>query len=424
MYTHFSKQLVFGGAFLKGILEKIMRIAYDEGFLVKIRKMIDNYIRALVRSIVRFTTDVDEKKILFLNFSGNYDCNPKAICQELIDENVDAKLVWGTYKRTKVGDKFFPSNVQFTIRDTYDFYKQISSAKVIVDNGVSTAWLNYTKKKNQYLIETWHGSIGIKKFGRDSNKDMNWLKLAEKEGKMTDFIISNSDFEDDVYREDFWKKTPIWKFGHARNDILFCEDEKKIESIRNRILEWYNLPSNLKLCMYAPTFRDDGDMSPYDIDYERLVATLAERFGGEWVVLTRFHSKTRKLLSRNKVVLPPCAINVTDYPDIQELMLIIDVGITDYSSWICEYMVTRKPGFTFATDIDSYSTTERSFFFPLSDYPFPTTSTQEGLFKNILEFDNDKYVCDCNNFLKEKGSVDDGHASERIVAEIKKLIGE
>ena len=120
--------------------------------------------------------------------------------------------------------------------------------------------------------------------------------------------------------------------------------------------------------------------------------------------------------------LPGNVIDVSSYEDIQELERIIDVGITDYSSWICEYMLRRKPGFTFATDVKNYAGHERQLFFPLSALPFPTSSDMDGLLKSIKDFDNDKYISDCDAFLKEKGSVDDGQAAKRTAAEIKKLM--
>jgi len=380
----------------------------------------DKGIRFIGIRLLKLFVKVDDKKIIFLNFTGNYDCNPKYICQRLIDEGVDAHIVWGINKKTRVGPLFFPPEVMTVRRGRYEFYKEMCSAKIIVDNGISTSFLNYPKKHNQVLIETWHGSLGIKKFGRSANNDKVWLRRAAREGRMTDYIISNSDFEDDIYREDFWKKTKIWKFGHARNDILFCQDEETKNEIRKKIHEWYDIPEGVKLCMYAPTFRDDGDLSPYTLDYDRLLKALKKRFGGEWVILTRFHARTKKFLSGYR--LPPTVVNVSGYPDIMELQLIIDVGITDYSSWICEYMLRRKPGFTFATDVENYANHERSLFFPLSALPYPTASNEDELINNILNFDNDKFVEDCNEFLADKGSIDDGHAAERTVEQIKKIL--
>ncbi len=401
-------------------LSKVAKLSIDRGFTQTCIDIVDQTVKKLcIRAIPHFTK-VDNKKIIFLNFTGNYDCNPKAICQRMVDEGLDAHYVWGTYKRTRTGPEFFPEQMKYARRGSYDFYKELASARVIVDNGISTSFLDYHKKKDQYLIETWHGSLGIKKFGRDANNNKKWLKQAEREGKMTDYIISNSHFEDDIYREDFWKETPIWQFGHPRNDILLCKDQEKIAEINRAIREKYEIPMDAHMCMYGPTFRDDGDLSPYTIDYGRLTNALEQRFGGSWVILTRFHARTKKFLKNYH--LPETVFDVSGHPDIQELMLCIDAGITDYSSWICEYMIRRKPGFTFATDVDNYATHERTLFFPLSALPYPTCSDIDGLIDNILSFDEEKFVQDCDTFLAEKGSVDDGHAAERTVAEIKKLM--
>lgn len=400
-------------------MSKLQIACIEKGFFGTIIKNLDKLARAAAIRSVRRKTPIDSKKIVFLNFSGNYECNPKYICQRLIDEGVDFKPVWGINKDTQLSPGSFPSQVKTVIRETYAFYKEISGAKIIVDNGISLVTVRYPKKKGQYVIETWHGSLGIKKFGRSSNQDRLWLARAEKQGKITDFIISNSDMEDDIYREDFWKTTPIWKFGHPRNDVLFCDD-KKAGELDRRIRSRFKIPENTKLCLYAPTFRDDGDVSPYTIDYQALSDALSEKFGGSFVILTRFHWRMRDLMKTYH--LPGNVIDVSSYEDIQELERIIDVGITDYSSWICEYMLRRKPGFTFATDVKNYAGHERQLFFPLSALPFPTSSDMDGLLKSIKDFDNDKYISDCDAFLKEKGSVDDGQAAKRTAAEIKKLM--
>lgn len=390
----------------------------DQKYLRQAKR--DEFWRKVILRLMFRHIKVDPKKILFLSFSGNYDCNPKYIAEELINQNVDAHLVWGVYPKTRTKKPYFPEQVQKELRSTYNFYKEMASAKIIIDNGVSAAHLYFKKKRNQVLIETWHGSLGIKKFGPGANNDYFWFYKATKESAMTNYIISNSDFEDSVYRETFWKKTPIWKFGHPRNDILFCKDQSKIDSFKSFIYEKYKIPEGKKLCLYGPTFRDDGDLSPYKLDYDRLCEALSKRFGGEWIILTRFHNATKKKLK--DYVFPKNVINVSGYPDIQELMVLVDCGITDYSSWICEYMLTRKPGFTFALDVDEYANHERQLYFQLDELPFPTSSSMDELVHQIEVFDNDKYVSDCNAFIKARGSVDDGLAAARTVAEIKKIL--
>lgn len=377
-------------------------------------------IKILFFSVGKYVCRIDPKKIVFFTFSGNYECNPKWICEELLRENVPVTCVWGLPNKKKLDRSVFPEQVEVLSRNTIRFYWHLATARIIIDNAMDTAFIGYTLKKNQRLIETWHGSLGIKRFDADTNKDKNWVKRAEKEAKMTSYIISNSDFENDVYRNSFWKTTKIWKYGHARNDILINKDIVPYEEIYKNVKERFGIPDHVKICMYAPTFRDDRDLSPYKLDYERLIRALSLKFGGEWIIFSRFHLKVKELLSDYQF--PANVYNVSDYPDIQELLCITDVGITDYSSWICEYMLTRKPGFLFATDAFSYEDSDRKFFFPLTDLPFPLAVDENTLIENIEKFDQDDYTAACNQFLEEKGCVDDGHASERIVKTLKKLM--
>lgn len=466
-------------------------------------------------------TPVEKDKIIFLTFRGGYDCNPKWICEEIARRGLPYQLVWVYRKKTQTGQEGYPENVRLVRLGTYEFLRELCSARIIIDNGISMVTQYYKKKKDQILIETWHGSLGIKKFSKDAVKDKTWIKRAVKEGKMTDYIISNSEFEtNDVYRVDYWKNTPVWLHGHARNDILFEKDTERMRAIREKIAATYNLEPGTKICLYGPTFRDDHDMSPYTIDYAGLCDALEERFGGQWVILARFHYRVwaevrdflknvnQKILVsyalvdpeavqnatklegyvtadgtvsfqgtmdiRGKATVRPLekakvlssidiprdvetgevdedtllvdiqaakraagghlvdvpvykrmrVINATKYPDIQELAACTDVAITDYSSWICEYLVTRRPGFMFATDLKEYQEKDRPFFFPLTDLPYPVAYTSEELFENIRNFDNEKCVRRCDEFLKRMGSVDDGHAAERTVDEIVKLMEE
>ena len=176
---------------------------------------------------------------------------------------------------------------------------------------------------------------------------------------------------------------------------------------------------DLQICLYAPTFRDDGDMRPYELDYNQLAKALATRFGGDWVIMTRFHWRLRK----RKMKFPAHVINASKYSDIQELLTCTNVGITDYSSWICDYMLTKRPGFLFATDMDEYEKKDREFFYPLDTMPYPLALDNGQLIDNILSFKDDHFEEECKAFLEDKGCIDDGLSSKRIVDVIEKIIG-
>lgn len=165
--------------------------------------------------------------------------------------------------------------------------------------------------------------------------------------------------------------------------------------------------------MYAPTFRDNHRFDCYQIDYERLRNALSDKFGGKWRVLVRFHLNVRRF-SKNALEKNENVIDVTDYPDIQELMLISDIAITDYSSWIYDYILTRKPGFIYATDIEDYNN-ERGFYYKLESTPFPIATDNDALIRNIESFNYDLYHEKLESFLVDKGCMDDGKASSRLV---------
>lgn len=136
------------------------------------------------------------------------------------------------------------------------------------------------------------------------------------------------------------------------------------------------------------------------------------------------HNKTKNIVlsnEENDEVEEQVLYNVTDYPDIQELMLVTTIGITDYSSWIYDYVLTRKPGFIFATDLERYNT-KTGLYYPLEETPFPVCKSHEQLIENIEKFDNEYYLKRVEEFLDDKQSVDDGSSAKRIVDWIQTLV--
>ena len=188
-----------------------------------------------------------------------------------------------------------------------------------------------------------------------------------------------------------------------------------------KVRAFYNIDKNTKIALYAPTFRDNYSFKSYDLDYEKLLKALKKRFGGKWVILVRFHFRLRELKIPKKY--DSYVINATDYNDIQELLCVSDVGITDYSSWLCDYVLTNRPGFLYASDIQKYIDDERGFYYPLSSTPFPVAESNDELYDKIVNFDEKKYLKEVDEYLKRLGCYEKGNASSRIVKKIEELIG-
>ena len=389
--------------------------------LSKLKKDIDKKIGYITRNIIFRNDKIQNNKILMLTQQGDFTCNEKFITLELLKENAECEIVWAVRKEQLTKAYEIPNNsrIKLVLRFSYEFYSDLSTAKVIIINSVDPYKRPLKKKRGQVVLQTWHGSLGIKRFDKNSFNGREWVQAAIRCGKETDYCISNSAFEDDVYRNTYWGKTPILRFGHARNDIFFWPSKNKELVIQN-IINLYKLDSNTHYILYGPTFRDNHQFDCYCIDYDRLIDACQKKFGGKWNILVRFHLNVRRFsahaLKSNKNV-----IDVTDYPDIQELMLIADIAITDYSSWIYDFILLKRPGFIFATDISSYNN-ERGFYYKLESTPFLIATNNDELVQNISTFDLNTYLQKLNRFLDEKKCVDDGLASKRVVDFIKRII--
>lgn len=404
------------------IIKKINKAMMSGDFLLRGIKKVDRSLQSLAIKRFEKKIPVDNNKIMFVTFQGKYTCNPKAIAEEILRQKLPYKLVWVAFGENITDLETFrdyPKELKIVKRGSYEFYEQAASAKIIIDNALNMEYLNFNKKKEQIVIQTWHGSLGLKKINDVS--DQKWIKKAFNYASKTDYCISNSKFEtNEVYRDSYWKDNKILEYGHPRNDILFLpKTNKEIKKIDSKVREFFNLDKKAKIFLYAPTFRETDDAEAYNINFEEVLKALNKKFNGTWVVLVKLHFKDRKglkLITDSKNI-----INATNYSDIQDLIAVSDIALTDYSSWICDWVLTKKPGFLFASDLKKYIS-ERGFYYPLEETPFPIAETNDQLIDNILNFDIDKYEEKRQEFLEKRGCCENGTASKQVVELIKGII--
>lgn len=350
----------------------------------------------------RYQTESD--RIYVASYDGRYGCNPKYIVEEILRRKLPLKVVWGVPDDGRYRDTF-PEQVDVVLQGSDDMYREMARAKFWIDNGISCTWYGMPRKKDQLYLDTFHGSMGIKKL-------YSWQLEADRKRRVTqpDFFLTNSVFEEDVFQNSYWPGVPHLPFGHARNDIL--SDPEQMKRIRQTILEKYALPAESRLFLYAPTFRDNGDEITYRLSFEKLREALAEKFGGEWTVLIRAH--WRELDRIGGFETDAHMINVSAHPDMQELLCAADAGMTDYSSWAYDYVLTGRPLFLFAYDFDAYRDM-RGLYYPLEETPFPVCRTEEDILRAVHSFGREAYAKDCRRFLEARGCYEDGHAAERTV---------
>lgn len=343
-------------------------------------------------------------RIYIGTYDGRYNCNPKYLVEEIRKRNLPFHIVWGVPDDGKYRETF-PEQVKVIRQGSSEMYREMARAKFWIDNGISCTWFGMPRKPEQVYLDTFHGSMGIKRL-------YSWQLEADKKRRITvpDLFLTNSTFEEWVFQNSYWPGVPHLPYGHARNDILL--DRERMREIKSRILQKYALPEDRQLLLYAPTFRDNGDAISYTLAYDRLRNVLSEKFGGEWTVLIRAHwrelDRVRNLENSDGIV------NVSFYPDMQELLCAADAGLTDYSSWAYDYVLTGKPLFLYVYDFDAYRDM-RGLYYPLDETPFPICRTEDEIMQAVRRYDPEVYKAECENFLKARGCYEDGHAAERTV---------
>lgn len=387
-------------------------------------KNIDRGIGFISRELYKRTIKVQPNKVFFFTQESRYGCNPKYICEELLSRDEDVEIVW---RLPKKGRNEIPFNVKGVRPGTLEFYREVYSSAVFVANSYIYVDQKLLLNKGTVFFQTWHGSLGIKRFGKDDMKGLpRQRKASIVSGKRTDYCITNSSFVSSSLRNTYWPKTPMLEYGHPRNDIFFDGYKEKRAKIRKALCKEWEVPEDTKFIMYAPTFRDAKNFDCYDIDFKRVVEALTDKFGGNWSVILRYHPSLAGVYkSMNRLIADDDVniINATAYTDMQELISVTDIAVTDYSSWIYDFMLMRKPGFIFATDLELYNT-ERGFCYPLETTPFPIATNNDELVEKIASFDNNEYLKKLEEFLVDKGCIEDGHASERVVDKILEIIKE
>lgn len=346
-----------------------------------------------------------QNKIVFSNFSGKrYGDNPKIISEYIGKNYPQIKQVWLLKKGNKV-----PDNIKLCKWGSLSMIYHLATSKIWIDSHTKPIWTK--KRKSQFYINTWHGGLGIKKIEGDAIEKLSHKDIlrTKHNSKLVDLFISNSDWLTQIYRRAFWYSGKILKLGYPKDDFL--KQSNKIE-IKNKIYEYLNLSNKCKLVLYAPTMRENVNSNPFDLDMNKLIENLKQKFKGEWKILIRLHPVNQEYAS--KLVTNDNVIDVTHYPDILELIIASEILITDYSSCIFDAALLKKKALLYTSDEETFEK-ERGMYMKLEDLPFYVSRSNKELENTIKNYNYNNYLKLLENYYKNVGYYSDGHATEKIV---------
>lgn len=360
---------------------------------------------------------INEKKIVFVSYYGaGYGDNPKAIADYIIENNLNFELVWllDTNKNDGLDMPKEVKKVKYgSIRSLYE----LSTAKVWVDNCRKQYFPK--KKKGQIYIQTWHGSLALKKIEADApSLPIQYVNMAKNDSSVIDVILSGCEFKTNVYKNSFWYSGEVLNIGTPRADVFF--NEEKVLQNKKKVLDFYNLEDDAKILMYAPTFRQSHNLDIYKLDYSKLESVLLHKFGGKWKIIVRLHPNIAHLA--DELQLPNTVLNVTSYKDMQELLCASDIVVTDYSGLMFDFYIMNRPLFLFCTDFEEYTSKDRELYFDFKELPFDLSHSNEELCDRINEFDYQKYLSNVEIFRKKIGFCEKGTSCIDLFNWIKKNI--
>lgn len=349
---------------------------------------------------------VKKNKVLFESSAGNsFGDSPKAI-YNLLKNNKELELVWVVNNQKK---DLFPNNIKTVNRDSIKYIYEHVTAKVWISNTRKAGFVR--KRKKQFYLQTWHSPLRLKMVEKDAINSLSKqiIKNSINDAKMTDLMISGCEFSKKMYQNSFWYNGNVEMTGTPRCDIFFNEEE--VMKVKKKICELYKFDINNKIILYAPTFRNNGS------SYFQL--PNFNQVSGDFLCLYRFHHNSSR---KNEKI--ENAINVTDYLDMQELLLCADILITDYSSSMFDMLIAKKKCILYVPDLIEYSENERGLYFDINNLPFPKVYNNQELIEQINKFDEKEYNFKINEFSKEIGLKEEGNATEKVCKILEDVIYE
>ncbi|MEV7020997.1 CDP-glycerol glycerophosphotransferase family protein, partial [Kitasatospora sp. NPDC093558] len=354
--------------------------------------------------------------VLYDVFGGRgYADSPRAVHAELVRRELPLEHLWVVDD----AQADLPPGVKAVRIWSPEWYRALATCRYLVGNTHFPDFLE--RRRGQVVVQTWHGSL-LKRIAHDVENpwlsDHGYLDALDRETPQWSMLVSPSPFATPILRRAFRYGGEILEAGYPRNDVLARPDERTAAAVRRRL----GIPEGKRIVLYAPTWREDqqrGDGDGFRLDLRIDVDRARRALGPDHVLLIRPHAHVREPLpGAGDGFLYDCA----DYPDVQELLLVADVLVTDYSSIMFDFAITGRPVLFFTYDLEHYRDTLRGFYFDFEAQApgplVPSSAELVGALRELADGDGrltTEYAERYRRFRAAHCALDDGSAARRVV---------
>ncbi|QBP41943.1 CDP-glycerol glycerophosphotransferase family protein [Paenisporosarcina antarctica] len=295
------------------------------------------------------------------------------------------------------------------------YYYLATSRLFIIDDYYLPLYLIKVRKKTE-VIQLWHASgplkkVGLSLIGLPGGPSKEYLRTVPVHSNY-DKVIVNADIEIDIYAQAFgMPKEHIEVLGSPRTDVLFrnVQDTTKKDNFIKEHPEFINK----ELILYAPTYRGKSNDSNHYIprfDMEKLVTLLLDKNKVLLVNLHPYMIENEDLIASTdkKAVF----WNRKEYT-IEDLLMISDALISDYSSVIYDFAILEKPIALYCFDYEEYDIL-RGFYIDFKEL-LPTSFflEEEDLVNWIVSAE--KNINEVIEMKVKNFKYHDGQSSRRII---------
>ncbi|MCL1950505.1 MAG: CDP-glycerol glycerophosphotransferase family protein [Turicibacter sp.] len=298
-----------------------------------------------------------------------------------------------------------------SLKTHIQWIKYISTSKFILLDDFYPKIYRYELKGEIELVQLWHATGAFKTFGFSRlGKRGGPAVRSRNHRNYTKALVSSTNIKK-YYAEAFGiSENRVFATGVPRTDIFFDEGYK--ENITSQLYGRYPILKEKKVIMFAPTFRGLGQSTAY-YDFSQLdVGLLYENLKDEYVLVMKLHP-----FISEKPEIPDMyqdfVLDLSHEREINDLLFVSDLLITDYSSVCFEYSLLNRPMLFFAYDLEEYIAS-RDFYYPYEGFvPGPIVKTSKELVAAIKgeNFELEKLAGFRERFFDHL----DGESTKRVV---------
>jgi CDP-glycerol glycerophosphotransferase len=358
------------------------------------------------------TLPIDDNAVYLQAYAGASATDSQlALHEEIRRRRPELTIYWGVAEAAST----VPEGGTRVLMFSREWYRVMATARYLCLNIDPDRW--FSLRPGQQLLQTFHGypakSMGIWMWEAKGYTPRRVDQELARTSAEWSLILTPAPEMDQYYRKGYRYDGPIHSHGYPRDDLLVSPEA---EQVRAEVRARLGIAPDKRVVLYAPTWRDDlatnwrsAELTPH-LDLEAASRAL----GPGYVMLLRGH---RFHVHADRAEAGARLLDVTDYPEINHLILASDAAVLDYSSLRFDFALTQRPMVFLVPDLETYTGGVRGFLYPFEESaPGPLVATPDEVVAALRDLDRlrEEYAPAMADFHRRFNYLQDGRSAESV----------